>query len=142
MAAMTLLAELDDLTRFSNPRELMNFVGLTGSEHTSGPKRRLGGITKAGNAEARRVLIECAWAYRFPARRTARIQRRAEQTSPEVQAIAWKAQLRLCARYRHLKAQGKESPVAATAVARELLGFVWAIAVAVGRADKIPAAAA
>ena len=142
LAAMTLLAELGDISRFSNPRELMSYLGLTASEHTSGPKRRQGGITKAGNSEARRLLIECAWAYRFPARRTGPIQRRAEQTSPAVQAIAWQAQLRLCGRFRHLTAQGKLSTLVVTAVARELSGFMWAIVGERQRAAQIPAAAA
>lgn len=141
LAAMTLLAELGDLSRFSNPRQLMSYVGLTASEHSSGPRRRQGGITKAGNAQVRRLLIECAWAYRFPARRTAPLARRAEQTSPAVQAIAWQAQLRLCQRFRHLTAQGKLSTVVVTAVARELSGFVWAIATEAQRPRPIPAAA-
>ena len=83
-ASITLLAELDDLSRFENPSELMNYVGLVPSEHSSGDRRRQGALTKAGNAHARRVLLECAWAYRFPARKTARIQRRAEQTPAAV----------------------------------------------------------
>jgi transposase len=129
LAGMTLLAELGELTRFDSPRELMGFVGLTSSEHSSGPRRRQGAITKAGNEEARRLLVECAWAYRFPARRSRLIQRRAEKASPAVQAIAWKAQLRLCARFRKLRDNGKHSNVVVTAVARELLGFIWAIVV-------------
>ena len=129
LAGMTLLAELGDLTRFDSPRELMGFVGLTSSEHTSGPRRRQGAITKAGNEEARRLLVECAWAYRFPARRSRLIQRRAEKESPAVQAIAWKAQVRLCGRFRKLRGNGKHSNVVVTAVARELLGFIWAIVV-------------
>ena len=129
LAGMTLLAELGDLTRFDSPRELMGFVGLTSSEHTSGPRRRQGAITKAGNEEARRLLVECAWAYRFPARRSRLIQRRAEKESPAVQAIAWKAQVRLCGRFRKLRGNGKHSNVVVTAAARELLGFIWAIVV-------------
>ena len=128
LAGMTLLAELGDLTRFGSPRELMGFVGLTSSEHSSGPRRCQGAITKAGNEEARRLLVECAWAYRFPARRSRLIQRRAEKTPPPVQAIAWKAQLRLCARFRKLRDNGKRSNVVVTAVARELL-VIWAIVV-------------
>lgn len=129
LAATTLLAELGDLTRFDNPSPLMGYVGLTSAEHSSGSRRRQGAITKAGNEEARRMLVECAWAYRFPARRSPTIQRRAEKASEAVQAIAWKAQLRLCARYRKLRDAGKPANVVVTAIARELLGFIWAIAV-------------
>ena len=88
LAAMMLLAELGDLTRFDSPRELMGFVGLTAAESSSGSRRRQGGITKAGNGHARRLVVECAWAYRFPTRRSAHIQRRAENASPTVQEIA------------------------------------------------------
>ena len=134
LAGMTLLAELGDLTRFDSPRELIGFVGLTSAEHSSGPKRRQGAITKAGNEHARRLLVECAWAYRFPARRSPLIQRRAEKASPAVQAIAWKAKVRLCGRFRKLREIGKYSNVVVTAVARELLGFIWAIVVEASRA--------
>ena len=129
LAGMTLLAELGDLTRFDSPRELMGFVGVTSSENTSGARRRQGAITKAGNEEARRLLVECTWAYRFPARRSRLIQRRAEKASPPVQAIAWKAQVRLCGRFRKLRNNGKHANVVVTAIARELLGFIWAIVI-------------
>jgi transposase len=128
LTAMTVLAELGDITRFDSPCQLMAYLGLVPSEHSSGGTRHQGGITKTGNGHARRVLVEAAWAYRYPARKTRTIQRRAEQTSPAVQAIAWKAQKRLCGRYRHLIEGGKNTPTAATAVARELAGFIWAIA--------------
>ncbi len=128
VVAMTVVAELGDLTRFDNPRQLAAFVGLTPSEHSSGPKRRLGGITKAGNSRARRVLIEGAWSYRFPAKVSAEIQARIERLPKAVQAIGWKAQLRLCKRFRQLKARGKHSNVVVTAIAREMLAFMWAIA--------------
>lgn len=136
LAATTLLAELGDLTRFERPRPLMDFVGLTSAEHSSGPRRRQGAITKAGNEEARRMLIECAWAYRFPARRSPLIQRRAEKTSPAVQELAWKAQLRLCGRYRKLRDSGKHANVVVTAIARELIGFVWAIVIQATREEQ------
>ena len=129
LAGMTLLAELGDLTRFDSPRELMGFVGVTSSENTSGARRRQGAITKAGNEEARPLLLECSWAYRFPARRSRLIQRRAEKASPPVQAIAWKAQVRLCGRFRKLRNNGKHANVVVTAIARELLGFIWAIVI-------------
>lgn len=128
VTAMTVLAELGDITRFDSPCQLMAYLGLVPSEHSSGGTRHQGGITKTGNGHARRVLIESAWAYRYRARKTRVIQRRAERTAPAIQAIAWKAQKRLCARYRHLIEGGKNTPVATTAVARELAGFIWAIA--------------
>ena len=127
VAALTLLAELGDVSRFRSPRQLMAFVGLVPSEHSSGPRRRQGAITKSGNQHVRRMLVESGWAYRFPARKTARLQRRAEKTSPAVQAMAWTAQKRLCGRYQRLTARGKPTPLAVTAVARELCGFLWAI---------------
>jgi transposase len=122
------VAELGDLTRFQNPRQLAAFVGLIPSEHSSGDSRRLGAITKAGNARARRVLVEGAWAYRYPAKISAHIQHRVERLPPTVQAIGWKAQVRLCKRFRRLAARGKHANVVVTAIARELLAFMWAIA--------------
>jgi len=128
VSAMTLMAELGDITRFDSPRQLMAFLGLVPSENSSGRQRRRGGITKTGNGHARRVLVESAWSYRFPARKTAHLQRRARQTSESVQAIAWKAQKRLCGRYRHLMERGKLKVQVCVAVARELAAFIWAIA--------------
>jgi transposase len=126
--AVTMAAELGDLRRFEAPSELFASLGLHPSEHSSGQKRRQGGIAKTGNAHARRVLIEGAWGYRFPARVSRQIQQRQESLDPAIQEIAWKAQVRLCKRYRSLVARGKHPNVAVTAVARELLGFMWAIA--------------
>lgn len=128
ITAMTLMAELGDITRFDSPRQLMKFLGLVPSEYSSGNSRRQGGITKTGNGHVRRVLVESAWCYRFPARKTAHLQRRAEQCSMEVQTIAWKAQKRLCGRYTYLLGRGKLKVQVCTAVARELVGFIWAIA--------------
>ena len=128
IAAMTILAELGDLSRFDSPRELMGYLGLIPSEHSSGGSRRQGGITGTGNGHARRVLVEAAWNYRFPARKTRGIAQRAERTSVAVQAIAWAAQKRLCGRYQALLQAGKQKPQVTTAVARELAGFLWAIA--------------
>ena len=128
ITAMTVMAELGDITRFDSPRQLMSFLGLVPSEASSGLTRRRGGITKTGNSHVRRVLIESGWCYRFPARKTAHLQRRAEKCSSEVQAIAWKAQKRLCGRYTHLLGRGKLKVQVCTAVARELVGFIWAIA--------------
>ena len=103
-------------------------MGQVPSEHSTGRGRRQGRITKTGNGHVRRVLTQAAWCYRFPARKTRHLQRKAEQTSPVVQEIAWKAQKRLCGRYQHLTARGKPAGKVITAVARELLGFIWAIA--------------
>jgi transposase len=128
ITAMTVVAELGDITRFDSPRQLMSYLGLVPSESSSGPKTRRGGITKTGNGHVRRVLVESAWCYRFPARKTAQLQRRAEQTSEEVQAIAWKAQKRLCGRYQALSKRGLLPQKISTAIARELTGFIWAIA--------------
>lgn len=128
ITAMTVLAELGDISRFDSPRQLMAYLGLVPSEHSSGGSRRQGGITKTGNGHVRRVLVEAAWSYRFPARKTRIIEKRAEQTTPTVQAIAWEAQKRLCGRYRRLAATGKVKQQVTTAIAREMAGFLWAIA--------------
>jgi len=135
IVALTVIAELGDLTRFDNPRQLAAFVGLIPSEHSSGEKRRQGAITKAGNSRARRVLVEGAWAYRYPAKISPHIQRRIEQLTKPVQNIGWKAQVRLCKRFRKLAARGKHHNVIVTAIAREMLAFMWAIAKEVPIAD-------
>ena len=128
VVAITVVAELGDLTRFDNPRQLAAFVGLIPSEHSSGAKRSLGAITKTGNSRARRVLIEGAWAYRYPAKVSAHIQARIEGLPKAVQNIGWKAQVRLCKRFRRLSSRGKNANVVVTAIAREMLAFMWAIA--------------
>lgn len=128
ITAMTTLAELGDITRFDSPQELMAYLGLVPSEHSSGGSRRQGSLTRTGNGHVRRVLVEAAWNYRFPARKTRCIEQRAEQTSPNVQAIAWAAQKRLCGRYQDLLRAGKLKQQVTAAVARELAGFIWAIA--------------
>ena len=128
LVALTVVAELGDLTRFDNPRQLAAFVGLTPSEYSSGESRRQAGITKAGNPRARRVLIEGAWAYRYPAKISTHIQRRIGTLPKVAREIGWKAQVRLCKRYRRLLARGKHANVVTTAIARELLAFMWAIA--------------
>jgi transposase len=128
LTAMTLVAEVGDFTRFDNPSSLMHFFGLTVSEHTSSDKRVQGGLTKCGNAHCRRVLTEAAWHYRLKPLVSEAMQKRQEHQSKEVRLIAWKAQQRLHKRFKHLAAHKKKSVVAAAAVARELVGFVWAIA--------------
>lgn len=127
IVAVTVLAELGDITRFDSAKQLMAYLGLVPSEHSSGATRTQGALTKTGNSHARRVLVEAAWAYRFPARKSRAIERRAEQTPVAVQTTAWQAQKRLCARYRHLIAHGKNTKQTVAAVARELAGFIWAI---------------
>ena len=126
--AVTMVAEVGDLTRFDNPRELMKFLGLVPSEYSSGPQRRQGSLTKAGNRHARRVLVEGAWAYRYPAKVSRHLQLRLEKQPKIIQDISWKAQLRLCKRYRRLVARGKHANVVTVAIARELAGFMGAIA--------------
>ncbi|PYM21567.1 MAG: hypothetical protein DMD80_30200 [Candidatus Rokuibacteriota bacterium] len=126
--AITTIAELGDLTRFDNPRQLMSYLGLTPSEYSSGDRRRLGGITKAGNGHARRVLIEAAKAYRHRAKVSEPIQARQQHLPAPIRDIAWRAQVRLCGRYRKLLARGKHPNTIAAAVARELAAFMWAIA--------------
>jgi transposase len=128
IVALTVVAELGDLTRFNRPRQLAAFVGLVPSEYSSGETRRQGPITKAGNARARRALIEAAWAYRYNAKISEPIQRRIEKPPKSVQDIGWKAQVRLCKRFRRLTSRGKHSNIAVTAIARELVAFMWAIA--------------
>jgi transposase len=127
IAAVTLLAELGDLTRFENPRHLMSYLGLVPSEHTSGERRRQGSITKTGNSHARRVLVEGAWAYRYPAKVSRHLQLRLEKVPQAIQDISWKAQVRLCKRYRRLVARGKQVNQVVVAIAREMAAFVWAI---------------
>ena len=128
VAAATLVAELGDITCFANPRQFMAYLGLVPSEHSSGSTRRQGGIIKAGNGAARRMLIEAAWSYRFPARIGRDLLLRQEKLSKPIRDIAWKAQERLCRRYRKLAHAGKLKTVITAAIARELSGFVWAIA--------------
>jgi len=127
LAAMVLLAELGDISRFDSPRQLMAYLGLVPSEHSSGSRRRQGAITLTGNGHARRMLVESAWSYRFPARQTAHLKRKAVKASDEAKAIAWRAQKRLCGRYRTLTQAGKNTKLVCVAVARELAGFIWDI---------------
>jgi len=127
--AATLVAELGDFNRFEHPGQLMGYLGLVPSEHTTGKDRQQGGITKMGNAPARRALVEAAWQYRIPARLSPHLKKRQEGLSKAITDMAWEAQRRLHHRYTHLTRVGrKKSQVAVTAVARELTGFVWAIA--------------
>ncbi len=137
IAATTTMAEIGDLHRFPTAPQLMAYLGLVPSEHSSGATRSRGGITKTGNGHVRRVLVEAAWTYHHPARKTQHLQQKAKRAPEGVQEIAWKAQVRLCARYRLLESKGKLKVKVCTAVARELVGFIWAI----GRAFPAPGAA-
>jgi transposase len=127
LSAVTVVAEIGDVRRFDSPRQLMAYLGLVPSEHSTGERVRRGGITKAGNSRARRVLIEGAWTYRFPARMSRPLQERQVGLPKAVCDIAWKAQLRLCGRYRKLMARGKRQGVVTAAIAREMAAFLWAI---------------
>jgi transposase len=127
VSAAIFLAEVGDLSRFDNPRQLMSYLGPVPSERSTGDSIKRGPITKAGNTRARRMLVESAWAYRFPPRVSTRKQRKLDKVPRIVREIAWKAQMRLTRRYRALNTKGKKSTVAITAVARELAGFLWAI---------------
>jgi transposase len=126
--AVTVSAELGELTRFDTPRQLMSYLGLTPSEYSSGARRRQGSITKTGNTHARHALVEGAWAYRYPAKVSRHLQLRLEKLPNTVQDISWKAQVRLCKRYRRLSARGKHPNQVVVAIARELVAFLWAMA--------------
>lgn len=139
IAATTLVAELGDMRRFAHPQELMGFLGLVPSEHTSGDHRRLGAITRAGNGHARRMLVEAAWNYRHRACISRPLQVRQQGQPRTVRDIAWKAQLRLCHRYRALKARQLPHNKICVAVARELAGFIWSVAQQVNPATPTPA---
>jgi transposase len=128
MTAVVLVAELGDIARFATAPQLMGYLGLVPSERSSGGTRQQGRITRTGNGHARRVLVEAAWAYRFRAARTKPIRDRDGAVSDEVRRIAWRAQVRLCGRYVKLSARGKNKNRTVIAIARELSGFVWAIA--------------
>jgi transposase len=128
LTATTLVAEAGDLRRFEHPRQLMAFLGLVPSERSTGETKRQGGITKTGNASARRALVEAAWTYRHSAGMGEKHQRRQRGLTQRVRDIAWTAQARLCARYRRLTAKGKRNTVVVVAIAREIAAFLWAIA--------------
>ena len=135
LTAVNMVAEIGDFNRFHNPKELMAYLGLVPSEHSSGSRIRRGGITKTGNSHARRICVESAWSYRYQARVTQFLRTRQEGLPQDIVQIAWKAQLRLCTRYRRLRARGKATQVVVVAIARELVAFMWDIA------RRIPAVA-
>jgi len=127
ITAVVLVAEIGDLRRFGTAPELMAYLGLVPREHTTGERTRRGGITKTGNGHARRMLVEAAWAYRFLPRVSGVLRKRQEGVAKGVQDISWKAQKRLCSRYRRFHGRGKNKQQTVIAIARELAGFVWAI---------------
>ena len=133
LTATTIVSELGTCARFAHPRHLMGYSGTVPREHSSGARIRRGGITKTGNAHLRRVLGEAAWAYRHGPSCTGLLKRRQAGQPPEITAMAWAAQHRLCARYRALSARGKLQQQIVTSIARELLGFIWAIGTAAER---------
>lgn len=128
VTAVTLIAELGDLARFGHPKQLMSYLGLVPSEYSTGESRVQGKITKAGNGHVRRVLIESAWSYRYPARMSRPLVVRAEGQPKAVTDLAWRAQLRLCSRYRRLAGRGVHQNKICVAIARELAAFVWDVA--------------
>ncbi len=126
LSAMILLAEVVDFQRFTRPRELMAYLGLVPSEYSSGEAQRRGALTKAGNSHARRVLVEAAWHYRHRPSLGDTLARRSQGQPRAIVSHAWRAQQRLHRRSRHLIGRGKRPPVAVAALARELVGFIWA----------------
>lgn len=133
VSAVTIVAELGQISRFERAAQLMGYGGLVSREHSSGERVRRGAITKTGNAHLRRIVVEAAWSYRHRPARGATLMKRQEGLSEEVKAIAWKAQHRLHERYRSLLGKGKNKQQVVTAIGRELLGFVWSIGVVTER---------
>jgi transposase len=129
IVAASVVAEVGSLSRFAKPRQLMSYSGLVSSEHSSGNRIQRGGITKTGNAHLRRVIVEAAWAYQHKPWIGGWLAKRQQGLDEEIKTLAWKAQWRLCTRYKKLASRGKNKPQIVTAIGRELLGFIWAIAV-------------
>jgi transposase len=142
MTAVTIVSEVGAMSRFENPRQLMAYSGLVPSEFTSGKRIRRGHITKTGNAHLRRVIVESSWSYRYRPWVGGELRRRQRHLSDDIKEIAWKAQHRLYSRYKKLSASGKNKPHVVTAIGRELLGFIWAIAVKTEAQHRIQAPAA
>jgi transposase len=138
ISAVSIMAELGELSRFEHPRQLMGYSGAVSREHSSGERVHRGAISKAGNAHLRRIVVEAAWAYRHRPAIGKTLAARQRRSSPGVTEVAWKAQHRLHQRYARLIARGKCKQQAVTAVGRELLGFIWAIGVHVEREVKLP----
>jgi transposase len=143
ISAVTIAAELGNniSTRFESARKLMGYSGAFPSENSSGKRIRRGGITKAGNAHLRRIVVESAWCYRHLPRVGERLRKRQQGIPAEITEIAWKAQNRLHNRYRKLTMAGKDQRKVITAIGRELLGFIWAIAIKAEQTCQQPMAA-
>jgi len=141
ISAVTLVAELGELSRFASARQLMGYSGAVPSEDSSGQRTRRGGITKTGNAHLRRIAIEAAWSYRLRPGVGPALRKRQEGVSEEIKEIAWKAQHRLHKRYTRLSAAGKDQRKIITAVGRELLGFIWAIGIKAEASSRLQIAA-
>jgi transposase len=138
ISAVTIMAELGELSRFEHPRQLMAYSGAVSSEHTSGQRVRRGAISKSGNAHLRRIVVEAAWAYRHRPAVGKTLAVRQRRSTAAVTALAWKAQHRLHLRYARLLGRGKSKQQTVTALGRELLGFIWAIGVHVERQMHTP----
>ena len=141
ISAVTIAAELGNISRFESARQLMGYSGTVPSENSSGKRQQRGSITKTGNAHLRRIAIEAAWSYRLRPAVGPGLRKRQEGVPEEIRQIAWKAQIRLCKRYARLAAAGKDQRKIVTAVGRELLGFIWAIGIKAEAASKLPVAA-
>ncbi len=141
ISAVTIAAELGNISRFQSARQLMGYSGAVPAEDSSGQRTRRGSITKTGNAHLRRIAIEAAWSYRLRPAIGPGLRKRQEDVPDEIKEIAWKAQHRLHKRYARLGAAGKDQRKIVTAVGRELLGFVWAIGVKAEAASKLRMAA-
>jgi transposase len=136
VSAATIVAEVGPFSRFSRPKQLMGYSGMVSSENSTGSSVRRGAITKTGNAHLRRIVGEAAWAYQYRPAMSRVLKKRQEGLSEAIKEIAWKAQHRLCSRYRRLLAKGKLRQQVATAVGRELLGFIWAIGIQVEKEQQ------
>ena len=141
ISAVTIVAELGQISRFGTARQLMGYSGAVPSEDSTGERKKRGPITKTGNAHLRRIVVEAAWSYRHRPAIGPKLRKRQEGIPEPIKEIAWKAQVRLSKRYTRLAAAGKDQRKIITAVGRELLGFIWAIGVKVETASKQPMAA-
>src|SRR5436309_1980418 len=136
VSAATIVAEAGPLSRFARPKQLMGYSGMVSSENSTGSSVRRGAITKTGNAHLRRIVGEAAWAYQHRPAMSPLLKKRQEGLSEEIKEIAWKAQHRLCSRYRRLLAKGKIRQKVVTAIGRELLGFICAIGTQVEKEQR------
>jgi transposase len=137
VSAATIVAEVGPLSRLPRPKPLMGYRGMVSSEDSTGDSVRRGAITKTGNAHLRRIVGEAAWAYQYRPAMSPEMKKRQEGLSEEVKEIAWKAQHRLCTRYRRLVAKGQLRQKVTTAIGRELLGFIWAIGMQIEKEQRL-----